>query len=346
MVTVMRIKKMFKAMAFIVVLVVSFVVLAEDAAVNYSEEVRVLDRTPQERTAAFNKGLEQLLIKLTGNQDVTKMPKVQSQRGHAEVFVQSYTYVTHTDNGQEELFLQIKFDPQGMQQLLGQTATSRQSDILIWLAKRDGPQSAIITGDNAEFGAAFKTIGTDAHLNFVFPSMDLQDTNKITAQDLCAQNLELVKAASERYGNPTIVIGCVTKAADDKWSGQWLIQTKDNRSDWGLNGSASDIVADASKHIAQAFGMPITVPTKSIVLQVNGVNDLAQYADVVKYLRQLSPNSNFALISINANVMRLSVTGQQGQQELLVALSAQNKLVAEKENVAGVDLNYHWSATP
>ena len=200
----------------------------------------------------------------------------------------------------------------------------------------------------SDFAIALKTASTAANVNISLPSMDLQDINHLSVEDICAQNLDLAKIASERYGAQSIAIGCLTKTNAKSWESQWSLQSKDNRFNWGFSGTnTNDIFADAMRHISQSLGNSVGAASpKTIVLRVSGISDLGQYAEVVKYLRQISPNSNIALISINANEVRLSVIGQEGQQALLVALNTQNKLTLDPAHLEGVDLNYHWNTTP
>ena len=346
----MKINEIFKAIFVVSILILSINAMSDDLTPgNYVEEIRVADRSVAERDTAFGKALEQVLVKSTGNNGIAKLPKMEGQRSNAAVFVQSYTYVTREDNGQQALFLQIKFDPQSIERLMGQTIAQvdKQSAVLIWLAIRSNGNT-IVTEESGDFTAALKAASTEANLNILLPSMDLQDVNKLTAEDICAQNIDLAKAASERYGTQTIAVGCITKTSAEGWDSQWSLQSKDNRFNWGFSSTnTNDIFADAMHHIAQSIGNSNgAAPPKVIVLRVTGISDLGQYAEVVKYLRQISPSSNVALISINANEVKLSVTGQQGQQALLVALNAQNKLTADSARLEGVDLNYHWNVTP
>jgi len=346
----MKINTKFKEIIVVFLLILSINVIADESVSgSYIEEIRVADRSVAERDMAFGKGLEQTLVKLTGSNDVAKLPKMEKQRSNAAVFVQSYTYVTRTDNGQSALFLQIKFDQQSLERLMGQTIAQvgKQSGVLIWLAIRDASKT-IVTEDQSDFTVALKTASTAANVNISLPSMDLQDINHLSVEDICAQNLDLAKVASERYGAQSIVIGCLTKTNTEGWESQWSLQSKDNRFNWGFSSSnTNDIFVDAMRHIAQSLGNSVSATQpKTIVLRVSGISDLGQYAEVVKYLRQISPNSNIALISINANEVRLSVIGQEGQQALLVALNAQNKLSLDPARLEGVDLNYHWNLTP
>jgi len=335
----MKIKSFFTIIFGILVVFLSISVLGDE--VNYTEEVRVTDRSIAERDAAFGKALEQILVKLTGNREVTKLPKMAAQRDNANVFIQSYTYVTHRDNEQEELFLQINFDPHTLQRLMGQTVAQvdQRTAVLVWLAVRG--ENKIITEDSGDLADALKNASAVANVRMILPSSESSDANALTIEDICAQNLEAVKAASQKYGTSSIVLGCLIKAPGQSWAGQWLLQTKDSRSNWGLNGAnPNDLLTDAAQHLAQALGN--TNQPKTLVLRIIGVSDLGQYAEVVKYLRQISPETNIALLSINSTEVRMNVVGQAGQQKLLVALNSQNQLTPEREHIDGVDLNYRW----
>ena len=341
----MNLNKLITLVCWIFLVVLPLNVMSADTS--YTEEIRVADRTTPERDTAFAKGLMQILVRLTGNSEVARLPKVSAQRNNAAIFVQSYTYVTHNDNNESALFLQIKFDPQSIQRLLGQTVAqvNQQTAILVWLVIRSD-HSTIVTEENDDLASALKTASDAAKINILLPSVDAEDLGKLTADDICSENIDAVKAASQRYGTQSILVGCITKTTAN-WNSQWLLQAKDNRSTWGLTGTDTNtIISEALQHIAQTTSNPdSTVAAKTIVLRITGVQDLGQYAEVVKYLHQISPNSNVALTSLNATEVKLSVTGQTGQQELLVALNAQNKLTPDKERVPGVDLNYHWNAT-
>lgn len=112
------------------------------ATKDYLIEIQVADYTSAERTKAIASGLQNLLLKLSGETDIktlyTKLPNLQKQIKDPSIFVRSYTYVSHSPldkiapitssiipktsqleaAGPKISFLQIQFDPAGVAQIL------------------------------------------------------------------------------------------------------------------------------------------------------------------------------------------------------------------------------------
>lgn len=108
----------------------------------YLIEIPVPDYTSPERDKAFNVGLQNLLLKLTGENDIKslydKVPGLQNKSKDPSVFVRSYSYVNHSPlakiapittstiptSTQPEIsstqvsYIQIQFDPDGISQIL------------------------------------------------------------------------------------------------------------------------------------------------------------------------------------------------------------------------------------
>ena len=187
--------------------------------------------------------------------------------------------------------------------------------------------------------------------DIILPALDLPDINSIKADDICRLDAEKIKGASQRYGAPVIIAGCIKQPTilGNPWTSQWWV-SRDNRSDsFNFTGKTAE---DVAMQAMRAFAPSATNTQKQqqtngeirIILRVANVNGLDQYNEIVRYLRTFAQITQVDLTKINATEVELGISVIGGQQALLTAFNAQNKLVRNTAAVLspGIDLDYQW----
>lgn len=323
----------------------------------YVVDIPVTGQEIEERKAAFSRGLATVLINVSHNPNIMTLPQVRTMAAEVGSLIQHYSYVSHADAaGKPALFLQVQYDQLAIEQTLGQLKSkvfnNAQASTLVWLTMAYSPisKSLIAESSNDVIVPSLHGNAQKLGLPIVLPAMDLQDKNKISSDQVCALNVDAIKAASMRYGANNILAGCVTRnVLTNKYSGRWILMNGGNSKFLSFEGDSTDEVLNQAMRAVAKEVMKATPATNAgsvssaVILRITGVEDLTQYAAIVRYLFGLGQITHIDLISLNAPEMQLKISCVGGKQALITMLNAQNRLVADPQDVSvpgNVELNY------
>ncbi|EKE01365.1 MAG: hypothetical protein ACD_21C00150G0001 [uncultured bacterium] len=324
----------------------------------YMVELQVSGNSEEERKQSFTAALEQVIAQNSKDPKITTLPTIKTALSNPSAYVQRYTYVPRNNaTGQPIWFLQIQFNQTAVTQLLQLTQAAPPKPIadknqaLVWLVKDVSGNK--IMEDESSNDMIVPVLQKNAQtfgLPILLPVSDLQEVNRIKAEDICNLNAAAIKDASKRYGTNTIVAGCIKQpATGNVWTSQWIL-LRDNRSDnFNFTGiTANDVIMQATRALAPIItnaSQQSASQSKKLTLRITNVNDLNQYNEVVRYLTTFSQVAQVDLAKLNATEVELSINTIGDSQALLTALNAQTKLVRNTDvttSPTGVDLDYKW----
>lgn len=399
------------------------------ASNSYNTEVPIASKGDADRAKAFVEAYKQVIFSLSKDPKIMSSPEIKSKLKHINFWVQSYNYTKHSGaDGQPSLFLKVNFDPQGIPERLrptdladtsdesesidntaattstdnetetANTANIKNADILVWLATiGDNAKTNVIVDDTNTHPIAnpLENIAQKDGFSLTLPTMDLQDITKITADDVCDQDINVIKNSSNRYGATKIAAGCIVQTDSGK-RGQWLLLSEDKIYHWDFSGQNETVIlqqafdsmakvlmlkkaikpaqptpTETNPVIASsAKPQPITAPAamtttattttatttttvqqpipiqkntvsniadnepssepttspNQVILYVNNISNLDQYADTVKYLRTVPGVSKVELLNISLSTIKLKVSINGGKNALANNLNTQRKL--------------------
>ncbi len=320
-------------------------------------ELQVNTQTEDERKQTFVKALDQVLTKNSDNPKITTLATIKTALSNPSLYVQRYTYVIHNlpgaSAGQPALFLQIQFDQAAITQLLRLATQPEQKtdkqQTLVWLVKVVASGNKIMEDESSNdvIVPILKKSAQNLDIPIMLPMSDLQDADRIKADDICNLNSQIIKSASERYKTPTIVAGCITEpVANNMWTSQWLLLRENTSNNFSFSGTtAEDIIMQAMSVIASnttGITKQLSNQTKKLTLRVVNVNGLNQYNEVVQYLNTFNQTTQIDLAKIGPTEVELGVNTKGDKQAFINMLNAQNKLVRNTDTPVGVDLDYKW----
>ncbi|MDC8831171.1 DUF2066 domain-containing protein [Alteromonas gilva] len=174
-----------------------------------SGKVPVKDKSSQTLRGATKSALDQVLIKLTGQEDITRYQTIESIRANSDRFLRAYRFAAE----QEQLYLVAEFDQRLIENALIEQGLpiwgSRRPDALMWLVVENEEGRRRIVEDSS-VGALAQTIRKQADKRGVpmsLPLMDLDDTLNITGYDVWGLFPgQLIQAAS-RYSVDYVLAG-------------------------------------------------------------------------------------------------------------------------------------------
>jgi len=194
----------------------------------YETKVVVESQSSSLRTAALKQALAQVLVKLSGNSMVVKIPGIVSALDHPETTLLSYGYQDGTmPDGGDGLFLHASFDPKAIQQLLenaGQSVWGRNRPlILLWISCSRHQQTPQILSSASQslLDAELKSDAQLRGLPILFPILDLTDLQTISTTAIADKNIQSIEQASTRYGSDAILAANISENAPENSVGTW-----------------------------------------------------------------------------------------------------------------------------
>ncbi len=270
----------------------------------YAAEVVVPGRAAADRQAALREALNEVLLRLLGSTDLLQEPAVRKLSGQAQRYVEQYSY-RRGQPGQPDaeppLLLRVRFDGVALTRALRAAGLpvwgQERPDVLVWLAVDDGRRRYLLSEQSqARAAQALRRAARRRGLPLVLPLMDLEDRRQVRFADVWGGFLEPVQQASQRYRAQVLLIGRLHRTASGGWQGRWtLLQAGAGPQGWesrgaGLQQSVEAGLGESAELLALRYAVRAGPSSgASGLLRVSGVETLADYARVQKYLESLSP---------------------------------------------------------
>jgi hypothetical protein len=319
----------FFAAASLLVLLVSFVPDARAVVVKnlYKVEFPVPDQGAQVRNAVFRKGLEEVLIRVSGSRSVLK----NITPGSASSYVQQFSYIEDTEvektaaASQSAVVwytLKIKYNAGKIISLLRENAQpvwgEHRSEAVVWLAVRDGNNRYVLKDSDVSLLKDSVKLSADRRgLPLVWPVYDSKDQRQLPFADVWAAFGGPVKIASKRYTKGPTLVGRLSWTGSE-WKGDWSVFVENSAYNWSLNGSdynsviaeGIDLSADMiSKHYVVMERIGITGP--GLLVQINNVDSVQTYRKIQTYIEGLTAVRQTRVASVDQGlvVFRIDLRG-------------------------------------
>lgn len=320
----------------------------------YIGEVSVRSQSPEERRQVTQTALAQVFIKVSGNNQITNNPRIKQNLIKASPLVQQFGYTTPTvSNTDKPYLLQIHFDINGVNQCL------RDANAPIW-----GQNRPLILGwihDEASQPAAILTLKTENPITdlmkqtmeqrgipFSLPTMDTIDASLINPDHIINTDIPNLLTAAKRYKSNVILVGRVSKNAD-QFSTQWkLIMGKDEYA-WDITGKTlNDIIPTLVNNITNTLSTHFAVVTsnniqKNIALKITGIHQESDFAQLIRYLNHLTPVANVSISSIHGADVLLSISLRSTEESFLKAVSLGQRLSAVSQDAKISPMIFQWN---
>ncbi|MRH77828.1 DUF2066 domain-containing protein [Spiribacter sp. C176] len=180
-------------------------------------EVAVADTSDAERQSATQTAIGAVLMHLTGLQGMAESPLAEVIAADAERYVLNFSYLTEDDD--ESLWLALRLDRPALRRALVERGMrvwpERRPLVLVWLAEQQGARRELIAAEQtpAWFEALQKQ--SDAlGMRLIFPLLDLEDRNAMSAADVVLGFHDPIREASDRYGAERILLGVIQADED------------------------------------------------------------------------------------------------------------------------------------
>lgn len=275
-----------------------------DAASLYTGEVEV-ERGARTGTAEQLRALDLVLARLTGRFDRSLVDDLNLGPADLDDLVLSQQLVRRDVVGaegefRESLHLQVEFDEPSINDLLKRSEMARwgreRPAVLLWAVVDDEQGTRFI--ENARLEWVISDQARRVGLDVVRPLRDAMDLSEISLQDVRGGFLGSAENSARRYGTGVIAMLDLRLQEPDAeepwWTGRWRWRVGVQES--GLNHSGADpetLIREGLDRLASTLAARYAVidldgePSRWR-LTVGGIVDEVQYAEVLRYLNNLS----------------------------------------------------------
>lgn len=316
--------------------------------------VPVSSRSEDQLSQAFREAFMQVLVKMSGNPYVMTLPTIQNAMSGVPRWVQSYNYVSPESAGnQSTLGLQVTFDQSGVKQLLkeaGQSLWQGDRPLTLLFVNTSSDQSQ----DEKQLQVLLSQQASTLGLPVIFPVMDLTDRELIGDDEHhTLLQLSQMLALAKRYGVISMLVGQLKQLPDQTWQSDWRYVFNGQDFRWQLNGATeqSVITPAYSKMMIEMVNQLAATEGQGaqskLTLEIVGVNDIADYAKVMRSLKQREDVRKIAVQSVNdAGVLfSLEINGDLATFQAALAKSNEFKPVSDtlKQGALPADLYFYWA---
>lgn len=283
--------------------------LAEKVSGLYVAEIPVLGQGAQARADAIPKAFARVLVKVSGNRNLSLQGDLKKIVKRANSYVRQYSYhmlkssadlTAGGDSGKPEpdRLLHVRFDEQAVNHQLRKHGVpvwgSARPLTLIWLGiEEQGHRSLYQPELEQGLRRVLEQTASDRGLPILFPLMDIEDRANLQISDLWGSFEESIRNASDRYLPDVILVGRIRERGRNDWAADWSLYQPGEVDTWqtraaskqavvaeGLERTVDDLAARfAPRHVEQGIS--------SLRIRVSGLNNLGDYVLVKDYLQTL-----------------------------------------------------------
>lgn len=319
--------------------------------------------TANTQAAAAQTALPQVLVKVSGNNNITQVPAIAAALPKAGNLVQQSTTTTSG--------FKIQFDPKAINQLLQQSGqpiwSHKRPLVMVWLSIDRGNGPTLIGSSSADvLPSVVTTQAAVRGLPVILPVLDLQDLTAVNVSDVANNVTGVIQAASTRYASDVELIGRITTAGPTLWNVSWTLVFNDQANQEidssttaaDLNTLVQAMVNNATNALAARYATATRGAASTLTpvrMTVGNVNGLSAYAKVLDYLNGLGPVKQAQVLQVDSSHIELELSVDGGVNALTQALALDTKLTPvanpntivgqtpEQSTAAPAQLDYQWA---
>jgi len=331
----------------------------------YDSKVAVANQSNAAQQKAFRESLMQVLIKVSGNNDLNKDANVRKALQDAPDLIRSFRYEI-TDG---IIYMLSSFDEQRVNQLIVDLGFpiwgKRRSDTLVWfVVLTDDKQRVLLSaGKNDSAKVVLEQAAYRRGIPLAFPLMDIQDAEKINVFDVWGRFDDTIKAASTRYPHDNLVAARLfnrneflteneSVTAEMSWQLDWQILNSELVEESSLFGSSAEDVIFSfidliANRLASRYAVDVVVGeelSENLVIKILNMASIESYVTVRRFLESLALVNSARLQKQSGTVGEFSLDISGRPQDLLNLLQLDQK-IKKKTDAFGQttdDMEFYW----
>lgn len=325
----------------IVALVLGLALGAQADSLN-TVALAVEGRGETERQQALQQGLKDMLVRLSGKQQVLDQPVTEQALAQLDRWVTRYDYA-----GDQ---LMARYDTRGLMDFMAAEGAPvwgfPRPQVLIWLVEQGAGRGDMVAGEHA-LREQLVSEARRRGLSLVVPEWDSQDRNAVTVADIRGRFDSQLLSASDRYPHELVVAAVLYQGSPTKVS--WRVLQGKKTLDQGREESASaeqavtTLVDAVTDQLAQRYAVASSASQRLTLLEVEQVKTLSDWHQLRDFLAGLSGMRAVSLVQASDQgvTFGLDFGASDSQLRSLLELSRQLRPCPD-EAVAGPQWRYCW----
>lgn len=316
-------------------------------------EVPVPDQSSSAREAGLKQAMEDILIRLTGQLDISENEVVANALNRANRYLVQYGY---SRSAADELVLQATFTGDLMLEVLANAGISpwqgRRPQLLFWLAERTTSGVTLLNRELTHplVGPLLEQ-AERRRLPVLLPLLDLTDQQAVSARDVWGRFSRDVRAASERYPSDGFLMARVETAADTGTTIDWSLRLGNLREQGQSEGSdeaaaAARLVDDLTALLAAEYALTeADQEERQTMVRVTGLVDLAAVLAVERALQEPVVVDEIQMLTWRPGRAEFLIRHQGSMRRLAQELTTERRLAISLEFDEAEEqeqLEYQW----
>ncbi|MGO2159698.1 MAG: DUF2066 domain-containing protein [Vibrio toranzoniae] len=291
----------------------------------FSVEVAIDARGKQSEQVARNTGMEQVLIRATGQTDVASNETIQKAMRKSAQYMSQMSFGESNDQST----LRMRFNGAQIRSLLTQAQLpywpDTRSNILVWLVEEDSYDKNIVwEHSNSQLAAGLQANAKERGLPLTLPVGDFDDITGIATSDLWGSFVTPISKASQRYSVDAVLV-VKAQSSGLRWT---LYDQKPSQLSSApvspVTGSISGNSATGSKKLVDQISnyyagkSAVTVASESsesILTQFISLNNAQDFFQLENALKRLNSVASLDILKIQSNEVTFQIHLLSTQQE-------------------------------
>ena len=301
----------------------------------YKVEVLVQNQSHSERIKGMRVAIKEVLVRVSGSKAVVDNPLLFSAIASASRYVESYRY-DQRQQGTEILdFLLVNFSEKALQKLLVEKQlpvwSKQRPDVLLWLAVEEPSRSYILKDSSVNIvNQAINNAVMSRGLPLLRPLNSDIEAGKVRVIDIKVGFEQQISNASQDYTTHGVLIGYVKQLSRDSWLGKWKFVRAGQVVNWSSGpAEISTVILAGVDVVADTLSSDFAISAReqdSLLIRINNVSDLTQYAIVGTYLEGLLITNDIAVVKIDVNAVEYELRLLGKSEEFLRAINLGGKM--------------------
>ena len=297
---------------------------AQDTAGLFRAVVPVRSQSNSDRQYAAQKGMQEVLVRMSGSEGVLLNQVVQRAVGSAQTYILQFQYRPVDDKallakGYRQA-LSMLFSRELIERLLLKEARvsywpPNRPEVLLWLVEDDNRYGRqMLNPDTSAVAAELEQVAQQRGLPLAWPLLDLEDQSAINANLLWRLDEESILRASQRYGAEVILAGKLYQSSVGEYRSTWVLLHRGQSKTWESRSSeleslAWDALQPPVNYLVSLTGV-VPSDESAIVLLLHGVDNFKSYSSALEYLQGLAMVSDVRLLETRPGEMLLALDSE------------------------------------
>ncbi len=285
----------------------------------YQAKAPAADRSEAAQTAAFQSAMKIVLVRVTGRRSAEDDPALAPLIGNARRYVQQY-------RGAPDGQLWVSFDGPAIERWLtqnGQPLWGHERPItFVWLAAQTGAQTGtVITADDtSELKMAIDAEAALRGVPLLWPTAADVQRNHLDYAGVNGAPPSTLADIGRRLGGEGVLIGRAGGTAESA-NVRWVHVFQDRNNEYSGALEGVNRTADLYAGLFAASGNLVPIE-----IEVTGVGDLREYANLQTYLESLTFISHVTVASLSGDTIRFRLATRGGAESLQRTLALNGRL--------------------